>query len=330
MRPDHSDITFVMQGPIIPHVTLGSLLSIRRSFPASHTILSTWEGHDVSSLIYDELVLSEDPGFFYTSNRASKRQNNVNRQIISTMAGLQRVQTDYVFKIRTDFNITGDDFLQFWGRFPATDPNYKVFGEKIFTCSYFSRNPASQMHFPFHPSDLAFFGKTADMTRLFDVPLMTEVEANWDTNNTYFNRYVPEQHVFINCLRKNGKTVQCDRYDDNSDHNTAETEKYFASNFVFLTFGQFNLMPQKSIFVMKLNPGSFRTCYTHHEWLGLYKKYADSAVEIPARDEEREKIERFYKAYRKYRLLGNVIALPFGHKDTRRKIRRNVLEFFLN
>lgn len=330
MRPDCSDITFVVQGPIISHVTLGSLLSIRRSFPASPIILSTWKGHDASSLVYDELILSDDPGFFYYSDRAGERQNNVNRQIISTVAGLQRVQTEYVFKIRTDFNITGADFLQFWNRFPAEDPDYKVFGDKILACSYFSRNPSSRMRFPFHPSDLAFFGKTDDMMRLFDVPLMTEAEAYWDKKNSRFNRYIPEQHIFINCLRKSGKTVQCDRYDDNSDHNIVETEKYFASNFVFLTFEQFNLVPQKPIFLMKPHPNSFRTCYTHHEWLGLYKKYVDPTAAIPARDEEREKIERFYRSYRKYRLLGNVIALPFRHKDTKRKIRNSVLEFFLN
>ena len=325
-----SDITFVVQGPIIPDVTLSCLLSIRRNFPASSIILTTWKGHDASSLIFDELVYSEDPGFFYYSDRAGERQNNVNRQIVSTLAGLQRVQTEYVFKIRTDFNITGDDFLQFWNKFPLSDPAYKIFGNKILACSYFSRNPSSRMRFPFHPSDLAFFGRTADLIRLFDVPLMTEAEAYWDKKNARFNRYVPEQHIFINCLRKNGKAVQCDYYNDNSELNITETEKYFASNFVFLSFEQFNLQPTKSIFLMKPHPNSFRTCYTHNEWLGLYKKYVAPSIEVPAHDEEREKIERFYRSYKKYRLLGNIMAFPFRHKDTKRKIRNNVLEFFLN
>jgi hypothetical protein len=66
------------------------------------------------------------------------------------------------------------------------------------------------MPFPFHPSDIAFFGRTEDLLTLFDIPLMTEAEAYWDKKNARFNRYVPEQHIFINCLRKKGKVVQCD------------------------------------------------------------------------------------------------------------------------
>jgi hypothetical protein len=59
----------------------------------------------------------------------------------------------------------------------------------------------------------------------------------------------------------------------------------------------------------------------------LYKKHVDASVDVPSRDHEREKIERYYKAYKKYRLLGNVIAFAFANKDTKRKIRNNVLEF---
>lgn len=330
MAIDHSDITFVVQGPIIPDITLECLISIRRYFPEAQIILSTWKGTDASSLTFDELVYSEDPGFFYYSDRAGERQNNVNRQIVSTLAGLQRVQTEYTFKIRTDFNVTGDDFLQFWNRFPAAVADYQVFQDKVLACSYFSRNPTSRMRFPFHPSDLAFFGRTADLVRLFDVPLMTENEAYWDKKNARFNRYVPEQHIFINCLRKAGKTVSCEFYNDNSETNIVETEKYFASNFVFLTFDQFNLKPSKTIFMMKPHPNSFRTCYTHYEWLALYKKHVDPLIILPTRDKEREKIEGFYRAYKKYRLLGNVAAFPFRNKDTKRRIRNNVLEFFLS
>lgn len=330
MRPDHANITFVVQGPIIPHITLSSLLSIRRNFPDAPIILSTWKGHDAASLIYDDLVLSEDPGFFYYSDRADEKQNNVNRQIVSSLAGLQRVKTQYVFKMRTDFSLSGSDFLSFWNAFSQVDPGYQVFHKKILACSYFTRNPASKMPFPFHPSDIAFFGRTEDLINFFDIPLMTEAEAYWDKKNSRFNRYVPEQHIFINCLRKNGKTVQCDHYNDNSEHNIIETEKYFASNFVFLTFDQFNLKPSKTIFMMEPHPNSFRTCYTHNEWLALYKKHVDASVAVPSHDHEREKIERSYKAYKKYRLLGNVIALPFANKDTKRKIRNNILEFFLS
>lgn len=295
MRPDRSNITFVMQGPIVPHVTLDSLASIRRTFPASPIILSTWTGYDISNLIYDELICSDDPGGFYYSDREDNWQNNVNRQIVSTLAGLQRVQTEYAFKIRTDFKITGDDFLKYWNRYPAVVPDYKVFGDKLLACSYFSRNPSSRMNFPYHPSDLAFFGKTADVMHLFNVPLMTETEAYLDTKNRRFNRYAAEQYLFINCLRKCGKSVLLECYNDISRSNIIETEKYFASNFVFLTFEQFNLEPKKIHFFMHIDPEGFGSCYTHNEWIHLHQKHADSSVKVPSRDKERERIEFFLR-----------------------------------
>lgn len=329
MAIDHSDITFVVQGPIIPDITLECLISIRRYFPEAQIILSTWKGTDASSLTFDELVYSEDPGYFYYSDRAGERQNNVNRQIVSTLAGLQRVKTKYTFKIRTDFNMTGDDFLQFWNRFPAANADYKVFQDKILACSYFSRNPTSRMRFPFHPSDLAFFGRTEDVLNLFDIPLMTKKEAYWDTKNVRFNRYVSEQHIFINCLCKNGKDVLCHYYNDNSEYNISETEKYFASNFVFLTFDQFCLSSTKSTFSMKVHPNSFRTCYTHNEWLALYKKYVAPEIFVPEIDHERVKISHLYRNYKKFRFMGNIAALFFPGKGRKRNVRNAILEYFL-
>lgn len=323
------DITFLLQGAVDRRLVRESIREIRAWFANSKIVLSTWQGADVDDLDVDELVLSEDPGFFYYSERPGEKANNVNRQIVSTRAGLERVSTPYCYRLRTDFKIDGDQFLKFFGAFPKSDPAYTIFSEKLLAMSYFSRNPRSRTRFPYHPSDLAFFGRTDDIRTLFNIPLMTEEEAHWDTGDRRYNRYTPEQHIFINALRSLGRPVGCSHYNDLCEEAIIETERYFASNFVFLSFEQFNLVPSKTTFVMKVHPNSFMTCYTHNEWLTLYKTYVDPTVAVPAYDPERERIESFYKPYRVCRLVGNVISFPFVSKVRRRAIRTGVLEFFL-
>ena len=323
------EITFLLQGAVERSVVRESCSVIRNLFPQSRIVLSTWVGADVDGLDTDDTVLADDPGFFYYSDRPGEKVNNVNRQIVGTNAGLERVVTPYCVRMRTDFRLTGRDFLNFFEAFPERDEAYSVFSKRLMACSYFSRNPRSRTRFPFHPSDIIFFGLTDDIRRLFRVPLMTEEEAYWDRGDRRYNRYTPEQHIFINALRSMGRTVPCDFYNDDNPAAVLETEKYFASNFVLLTFEQFNLKPSKPTFVMKVHPNSFMTCYTHNEWLALYNRHAGGKVAIPERDIERERIECFYKPYKVCRLIGNVISFPFRSKIKRRAIRTSVLEFFL-
>ncbi|MET3598168.1 WavE lipopolysaccharide synthesis family protein [Martelella mangrovi] len=326
---DTKEITFLFQGVVDKSFVRDSFAAVRRIFPRSRIVLSSWIGTDVTGLDFDELALCEDPGFFYYSDQPGEKANNVNRQIVGTRAGLEKVTTPYCFRLRTDFRLNGNGFLDFFDAFPDSDDDYALFSHKLLACSYFSRNPSSRLRFPFHPSDLAFFGRTDDIRKLFDVPLMTEEEASWDTGDRRYNRYTPEQHIFVNALRRDGRAVPCACYNDGNEAAVLATERYFASNFVLLSFDQFNLQPSKPTFFMKVHPNSFRTCYTHNEWIGLYKKHVDPNAVVPEHDDEREKIDHYYGPYKACRLLGNMMSLPFKSKVKRRAIRTGVLEFFL-
>lgn len=277
----------------------------------------------------DEVVAVPDPGGFAYAERPGEKINNVNRQIANTAAGLKKVRTPYALKLRSDFLLTGNGFLRYFDAFPAADEAYRAFGHKLLACCYFARNPRSDMPFPFHPSDLAFFGRTEDLLRLYDIPLMTREQAYWNRQDRHQYQYVPEQYLFINCLKRGGFAPECGFYNDCREAGVAQTERFFASDFIFLTFEQFNLRPTKATFDMAVHPNAFRSCYTHIEWRRLYRDYADAAHVVPERDEEREKIERLYRRYRKYRFVSNVCALFFRHKGKRRQVRNAVLEYFL-
>lgn len=325
------DITFIIQGPVYPEITNRTLLSVRKFFPDAQIIYSTCNLENTDILENcDRIIISDDPGSFTYADRPGEKVNNINRQIISTLAGLKVCKTKYAMKLRSDFILTGNAFLQFWDEFSNFDNKYQVFEHKLLACSYFARNPSSDMPFPFHPSDLAFFGYTTDLINFFDIALMTKDQAYWNLKDRHQYQYVPEQYLFINCLRKNGFEIKCNFYNDCTPENIEQTERFFASNFIFLTFDQFNLQPSKPTFSIKVHPNAFKSCYTHIEWQNLYKKYVDNSYIIPRKDLEQLKIEKMYHNYRKYRFFSNLCALPFRNKAKRREIRNNVLEFFLN
>jgi hypothetical protein len=83
---DSKDISVVVQGPIHTqdNLTKRVLESVRTHLPNAELILSTWKGSEVDGLDCDILLLNDDPG-------AINGLNNVNRQIVSTRNGLQKV-----------------------------------------------------------------------------------------------------------------------------------------------------------------------------------------------------------------------------------------------
>ena len=97
-------ISFVMQGPIHKekNVTKNCCKSIRKFFPESKIILSTWKGSNSDDLDIDEKIESEDPGsnIFYYNNH--KLENNVNRMLRSSLNGLLAVNSEYSVKLRSD------------------------------------------------------------------------------------------------------------------------------------------------------------------------------------------------------------------------------------
>ncbi|MEI0799641.1 WavE lipopolysaccharide synthesis family protein, partial [Brachyspira intermedia] len=305
---DTKDISVVVQGAIDEKYTPDCLKSIRKYLPDSEIILSTWEGSNINGLDYDILILNKDPGYIYNSKSKKSIKFNLNRQIVSTINGIKKSKNKYCIKFRSDFKLSGNNFILFINSFTKYDENYKVFDSKLIACSYFTRNPSNKYLWytiPFHISDLFFFGYTTDLIKLFDIPLISEDEIYWDISNNYHVKYYPEQYIFIKCLKKQNRNVKCNFYNDVNNFNIIETEKYIASNFILLSFDEINLLPpNKTPFNSKFvgdDCYTFVTCYTHIEWQKLYKKYVDIEFKVKDIDYEREKINNIYLKYKKRR-----------------------------
>lgn len=324
-----NSLSIIIQGEVLPHINR-QLAEIRKIFSHAEIIVSTCSKPKVDIFGADKVIVSDDPGFFYYSKREDERLNNVNRQIVNTLAGIKAATKDYVFKLRSDFLLNGKDFLNYFEQFPLFDEKYKVFEHKILACSYFSRNPRDKRSYPFHPSDLVFFGKRVDLLNLFDIPLMSKEEAYYSFSTPLSNKYVPEQYIFISCLRKNGKKIDCNLYNDISGNNIEETERYFASNFIFLTFEQFNLIPTKDTFDKKLHLSSFQSCITPVEWQKLYQKYVDDSFVAEKKDAERASLNKMQLKYKIFRLLSNIFVFPIRNKTKRKNLRFKLLKLFMS
>lgn len=324
-----------MQGPVIENQTVEVLKSIRGNFHDSKIILSTWEDTNINfdSNLYDDIIFNKDPGCFFAF---LDQKNNVDRQVVSTLNGLKACKTKYAFKIRTDFRIVGDNFLNYFGVFDKFNKEYKIVNKRILACTNATRNPYNKyaMNYPFHISDFAFFGLTEDLLKLFDIPLTPKEDKDYFfTHQNLLRlggivcRFIPEQWILMNLLKNNGKKTNFEYATNFSKENSKLTELYITNNFVLLNLEQFNLNPFKTQFLTKNNLVYLETCYTYHDFLKMYKKYCDNNYLIPILDKERSNsffvIKKFKRLFIKPILkpIINVICWFVKNKDLKRKIR---------
>jgi hypothetical protein len=283
---DPCQISVVVQGPVAgkptdpPEARLTSrcLESLRRHLPGAQLILSTWAGSERDGLDCDVWVESADPGAVsYWADRTIPY--NVNRQIVSTNAGLRHADRPFALKIRSDLEVTGNGFLQLWARFPVRRPEWRVLKERIVasawpTCN-FRRCPL-----PFALSDWFHFGLRQDVTRLWDLPLAADSDmARYfetrprpvpDKVPQLLSRYNAEQYVWLGCLRKHGE-VPCEHIWDVGAHNRQLAELALVNNVVLAEPDRLGLRFCKYDF---RTTGIFNY-YTFLEWQGLYQQYCD-------------------------------------------------------
>ncbi len=300
------DISIVAQGPIKGGAdqpreerrTLQCLESLRRHLPGAQIILSTWRGSDVSGLPFDTLVLSDDPGA--VSHDAVGSPNNINRQIVSTCAGLEKVQTPYVLKFRTDMLLEGNGFLNYFGKYSARSEEWRILKERVVIGNVYTRNPNRSLPLPFHVSDLCAFGLTEDVRNLWEIPLAPEpetshwfetrpcpdVEALRPLSRGTFCRYVPEQYIWVSFLRKYGP-VPFEWYGDTQNDAIRLTEQTLANNVVVISMKQ-----MQAVFRRRVRASDWAALYTHGEWLRLYKRYCCPDLRL-ALDRERMAISLY-------------------------------------
>jgi len=166
---------------------------------------------------------------------------------------------------------------------------------------------------PFFPYDFLFFGLTKDLLNLFDIPLMTETDANYFLSHTPINtekyqsiqglfKYIPEQHIFMNCLAKKYPSVYSIMQDcsDASAESIKAGEEALVNNFCCLNFEQYGIYPLKDSLKWLYTEKRFHMLF-HEEWLELYKKYCDHDYRINTHFRKKFEIENLISKLKKHK-----------------------------
>ncbi|MFI3291769.1 MAG: WavE lipopolysaccharide synthesis family protein [Opitutales bacterium] len=308
-----SDVTIVVQGPI-SKLTEKSLLSVRKYLPKSHIILSTWKGSDCSGLDYDELVLSDDPQV------NTSYPTNLNRMIVSAFAGLKEVKTKYVLRMRTDFILTGINFINLFFLKQPEAKEYKFFEKRV--VSYVWKSKKGRL---FQCGDFFFFGLTKDVIKLFDIPLCKKEEFFWLNNNKANNpslkkgnpnRYHAEQYLWLNMMKSAGFDVELQDYIHYSKELKELSERVFVNNLIFTSFLDFSIFTGKSN-LLKFNYPIQTRRYSFFDWNDLCKKYFNFNSEYKPKNPNA--ILRFL--FKSTVLFSGFISIFMPNQKLRRKVR---------
>ncbi|KGY11285.1 wavE lipopolysaccharide synthesis family protein [Vibrio tubiashii] len=202
----NKDITFVVQGPVqaskdrkqISGVTEKCLSSIRDHFPESTIILSTWKGQPHQGLDYDLVLELDDPGPNFVYHGDERIQLNNNRQLYSSHMGLDKVETKFAVKMRTDNLLTGRGFVELYEKYSGTPRTneYALLNSRVVTSSTFFISSHAGRAVHFHKSDLFDFGETEDLLKIWNGNFVPELHFNKAPG--YKSRY-PATEQFL-CL----------------------------------------------------------------------------------------------------------------------------------
>ena len=248
-------VSVVLQGPIqwqlsdrfgLP-TTYCAIAKARALLPGCEIILSTWDGEKTDLMPADRIIYNRDPGS-QPSPVPGGVPNNVNRQIVSTAAGLSAATHDLALKLRTDTILTGTDFLADFDAARPVDEAHRLFERPIVSNNLSSRNPSAfpEVPLPFHPADHVHFGTKRDLLTYWDVPLQTDEDASFFCRHprpdgyreAETSRLTPEQHVCLAAFQK-AFDVSLRHYADPAA--VEVSERLLSNNFVFVPDALFSM-----------------------------------------------------------------------------------------
>lgn len=294
--PNDSRISIVMQG--LPSTDTKSYLeTVRANFPKAEIILSTWTGTDIAFAkgLVDKVVFSDDPGGLPSAFREEVISiNNLNRQIVSTVAGIKAASRPFVMKLRTDFTVNSRKVLDFWNEYPKRDKKYKLFLHRVIIPSVFSRfySDETLTPTPFHPSDLFSFGLKKDLLLFYgSAPLATPEELcawkyKFPQHPPYrFSqwRYAPEQAFFVHAARTKFPNIRFDDWTDLHKEELLLSKQLLLNNFIFLNPGQIGLKSRKHQYALDCaDAGGWKGLILHEVFDGWYHAVLDPIKTKPA------------------------------------------------
>lgn len=294
---DTRDISFVVQGAIDKNNTKFCLDSIRRNFPGSTIILSTWEKSNVKGLDFDEVVFNTDPGSAVYDSFGNC--NNINRQIITSYNGLKTVKTKYAAKVRNDLIFDGPNFIYYFNKFSLYNEEYRKVKGRMIALTVFSRLIDDVVKYEgdyevvcanYNISDWFQFGYTDDVLKFWSVPTIPDISSfshyylgeKVPFSGYYYSKNSPERYITSVFAGfdpdKTTRTMMSGR------NKRDDSLRFLVNNFIILDYQHSRIYSKKYERMDKDvfdYPGTAVGLFFYADFLHYYKKYCDKSFVIP-------------------------------------------------
>ena len=291
---DSRDISVIIQGPVYgtpkdeyeKRYTLRACESIRKHLPKAEIILSTWEGCDISGLLYDQLVINKniESQYIYRPGLDKPMLNSINHQLITTMSGLELATRPCVLKLRSDMIIVGDGFLKYFKKFEEYDSanGWRCVNERVIVLPTY--NPRKKIKFLYNVCDWVYFGLKEDIERIFDIPL-ADIDMWQPRKGEDYPRITDylgaEQYIWLQFLNKTKQVDFSSNKDVITEENLRDFEGSLANNVVMISAKQFGVLSLKLPHSgYGAQPCLSQGFYTYEEWKRMYNKYGGGHLVI--------------------------------------------------
>lgn len=274
-----SDLTVVIQGPwnppaAGPHALPARLADLRRLMPGARLLLSTWQGTFMPKEIdAEDCIFSTDPGALPAYKLGACRPSQINRQIVTSAAGLARVCTPYALKLRSDAVLMHAGLFSQLERLQERLANA---GQRLVVSGHFSVDPRVFEQMPFHFSDWFQFGVTSRLQRLWSVPLMSLDDATHYRrvphaahatcfDRRFLSRFTAEQHIWRAYAEALGYTAPA-FHNDIRPEVLAAHDQFLGHELVILDPAQSGHVVRHKQWVLRSGLQRFN-CLNHLDWL---------------------------------------------------------------
>ena len=176
----NNNISFVIQGVCDVESINRNIKKIKKLFPGSEIIVSTWkDSNGVDKIIgYDQIILSDILDETYYAKYIDYA-NNFHRMMKTSYEGIKAAKNEYVFRMRSDLIFKNKKFLKKYEKFCSKNPS-TIFSNRILVMESHI-GLAINNHFlpvPFHAADWINFGLKDDLLKIWngtdDMEEMTE------------------------------------------------------------------------------------------------------------------------------------------------------------
>lgn len=260
MQIASDEISVIIQGAIAPEKVNPLIESVIKYLPKAEIIVSTWldSKKKIDPKFQDQVkIIESEPIPDVYRDPISNVQDNLHRQVTTTLAGLKAATRKFSLKLRSDLLLESNLITQ-----TEKLTNSPYFEYKISATNLGFVDP-TKIPFLFHISDLALFGATRDLIQYWSFEGDYETHENfWNfvigklsANSTGFrcSRYSCEQRIVKNFLQRKGEKFTLQRLDSVNLHAIEVSEKFILSSFLLSDYKTSGVVFPKRIIQNKFN-----------------------------------------------------------------------------